>query len=111
MSLRASLALTALGVLLKATAETAAATPRERSLLPLWVAVGKTPGEPAGSLVRVGSENRHLVRRTQPARRERRVHGGSEVHLRKRAALFLRRLFPTASWTRSSDAGALQFVD
>jgi hypothetical protein len=66
-------------------------------MLLLDVAVGKTPGEPAGSLVSVGSENRHLVRRTQPPRRERTVHGGSEVHLRKRAALFLRRLFPTAS--------------
>jgi hypothetical protein len=74
-----------------------------RGTLPLSsVAVGKTPGEPAGSLVRVGSENRHLVRRTQPARRERTVHGGSEVHLRKRAALFLRRLFPTASSTSST---------
>jgi hypothetical protein len=39
------------------------------------VAVGKTPGEPAGSLVRASSENRHLVRRTQPTRRERTVHG------------------------------------
>jgi hypothetical protein len=67
------------------------------ALLEPPVAVGKTPREPAGSLVRAGSENDHLVRRTQPARRERTVHGGSEVHLRKRAAPFLGRLFPTAS--------------
>jgi hypothetical protein len=52
------------------------------------VAVGKTPGEHAGSLVRVGSENGHLVRRTQAVRCEDVVHGGSEVHLRKRAARF-----------------------
>ncbi len=71
------------------------------------MAVGKTPGEPAGSLVRVGSENGHLVRRTQAVRCEDVVHGGADVHLRKRAARFLERLFPTASyvaWTEASPA-------
>ena len=62
---------------------------RRSAVLLLDVAVGKTPGERAGSLVRVGSENGHLVRRTQAVRREGVVHGGSEVHLRKRAARFL----------------------
>jgi hypothetical protein len=61
------------------------------------VAVGKTLGEPAGLLVRVGSENGHLVRRTRAVRREGVVHGGSEVHLRKSAARSLERLYPTAS--------------
>src|SRR5215218_10261371 len=71
-------------------------------VLQLDVAVGKTPGEPAGSPVRVGSENGHLVRRTQAVRREGVVHDGSEVHLRKRAARFLERLFPTATSTNST---------
>jgi hypothetical protein len=66
-------------------------------LLLASVAVGKTPGEHAGSLVRGSSENGHLVRRTQPVRCEDVVHGGSEVHLRKRAARFLERLYPTAT--------------
>jgi hypothetical protein len=67
------------------------------------VAVGKTPGEHAGSLVRVGSEIGHLVRRTQAVRCEDIVHGGSEVHLRKRAARFLEQLYPTAT-SKSSTA-------
>jgi hypothetical protein len=75
------------------------------ALLDLWEAVGKPPAEPAGSLVWMGSENGHLVRRTQPAPRERTVHRGSGAHLRKRAALFLGRLFPTASWKTSAALG------
>jgi hypothetical protein len=39
-----------------------------------------------------GFQNGHLVRRTQAVRCEDAVHGGSEVHLRKRAARFLGRL-------------------
>jgi hypothetical protein len=77
-------------------------------VLLLDVAVGKTPGEPAGSPVRVGSENGHLVRRTQAVRREGVVHDGSEVHLRERAARFLERLFPTAS--DECESGAAGFV-
>jgi hypothetical protein len=69
---------------------------------PLMVAVGKTPGAHAGSLVRVGSENGHLVRRTQAVRCEDVVHAGSEVHLRTRAARFLERLYPTATSRRST---------
>ena len=65
------------------------------------VAVGKTRGEPAGSLVWVGSENGHLVRHTLAVHREGVVHGRSEVHLRKLAARFLERLLPTASPNRS----------
>jgi hypothetical protein len=71
------------------------------------VAVGKTPGELAGSLVRVGSENGHLLRRTQAVRRKGVAHGGSEVHLRGRAACFLTRLCPTATRTSGSTLPAL----
>ena len=52
---------------------------------------GKTPGKLAGSLVRVGSDNGHLVRRTEAVRRKGVAHGGSEVHLRGRTARFLTR--------------------
>jgi hypothetical protein len=45
----------------------------------------------------VGSQYDLLVRRTQAVRREGVVHGGSELHLSRRAARFLERLFPTAS--------------
>jgi hypothetical protein len=61
------------------------------------VAVGKTPGEPAGSLVRVGLEYGHLVRRMQAVRRAGAVHGDSGGHLRRRGARFLERVFPTAT--------------
>jgi ketosteroid isomerase-like protein len=54
----------------------------------------------------VGSENGHLIRRTQAVRREAVVDGGSEVLLRKLAAGFLERLFPTATHKRRSHAGA-----
>jgi hypothetical protein len=67
------------------------------AVLLLDVAVGKTPGEPAGSPVRVGSKNGHLVRHTLAVRHVDVVHGGAEVHLRKRAACFLERLYPTAT--------------
>jgi hypothetical protein len=72
-------------------------------VLVLDVAVAKTPGEHAGSLVRAGSENDHLVRRTQAVGWEDVVHGGSEAHLRKRAARFLERLYPTATDEGSGD--------
>jgi hypothetical protein len=72
-------------------------------------AVGKTPGEPAGSIVRVGSESGQLVRRAETVHREGVAHGGCEVHLRKRAAGFLERLFPTASDERSTGESALGF--
>src|SRR5829696_3045633 len=44
------------------------------------------PGEPAGSLLRVGSENRHLVRRARLVRREVIAHGGPGVRFRERTA-------------------------
>jgi hypothetical protein len=78
---------------------------RSSIVLPFDVAVGKTPGEHAGSLVRVGSANGHLIARAQGVRCEAVVHGGSEVHLRKRAAHFLERLFPTATDASRSGAG------
>jgi hypothetical protein len=83
---------------------------RRLGVLPLDVAVGKTPGEPAGSLERVGSENGHLVRRTQALRREDVVHRGSEVQLRKRAARFLEQLYPTATHKFSTDEGCRSSV-
>ena len=64
----------------------------------------ETLGEPTGSLVRVGSENGHHVRRTQAVRREGVVDGGSEVHFRKRAARFLEGLYPTATDGSGTDA-------
>jgi hypothetical protein len=85
-------------------------TPVPPSVAPVLVAsvaVGKTPGKPAGSRVRVGSENGDLVRRTQAVRREGVAHGGSEVPLRKRAACFLERVFPTATSKSSTGAPAL----
>lgn len=57
-------------------------------------AVGKTPGEPAGSLLRVGSENGHLVRRKWVVRREVVAHGGPDAHVRKRAGVVSRTAFP-----------------
>jgi hypothetical protein len=60
-------------------------------------AVAQTPGEAAGSLLRVGSEIGHLVRRERVVRRKVVPHGGSVVHFRERAARFLRRLCATAS--------------
>jgi hypothetical protein len=60
----------------------------------------KPPGEPAQSLLRLGSEIGHLVRRERPVRRKVIPHGGAGMHLRERAARFLRRLYATAS-TRS----------
>jgi hypothetical protein len=70
-------------------------------------AVGKTPGELAGSVVRMGCENGDLVRHTQTVRREGVAHGRSEVRLRKRATRFLERLFPTTSDESGSDRLAL----
>jgi hypothetical protein len=49
-----------------------------------------------------GSENGHVVRRVQAVRRERVVHRASEVRLRKRAARFPERLYPTATVQSSS---------
>src|SRR5919108_3145623 len=76
---------------------------RSSTVLDFDVAVGKTPGEPAGSVVRVGSENGNLVGHAQTVRREGVVHGGSGVHLRQRADRFLERLFPTATDDSSCD--------
>src|SRR5918996_1349153 len=71
-------------------------------LPPSREAVAQTPGEAAGSLLRVGSENGHLVRRTRAARREVVAHGRADVHFLERAAASPRRLCATASRGRSS---------
>jgi hypothetical protein len=76
---------------------------RGAALLGCMQAVGKTPREPSGSLVRVGSDNGQWSRRAEAVHREGVVLGGSEVYLRKRAPGFLERLFPTASMESSSD--------
>src|SRR5688572_20551350 len=70
---------------------------RRDALLLVVEAVAQTPGEATGSLLRVRSEIGHLVRRELPARRKVVPHGGSGMHLRERAAHFLRRLYATAS--------------
>jgi hypothetical protein len=59
---------------------------------------------PKAQLVRLDSENGHLVRHTQAVRCEDVVHGGSKVQLRKRAARFLERLYPTPT-PRSGSGG------
>jgi hypothetical protein len=61
------------------------------------VAVAQTPREAAESLLRVGFEIGHLVRRDRPMRRRVSPHGGSGMHLRERATRFLRRFYATAS--------------
>jgi hypothetical protein len=82
---------------------------RRRSALPLSrEAVAQTPGEAAGSLLRVGSEIGHLVRRERVVRRKVVPHGGSVLHFRERAARFLRRLCATAS--RDLDSPPARFV-
>jgi hypothetical protein len=48
-------------------------------------AVAQTPGEPAGSLLRVGCENGRLIRREHPVHRQRVPHGCSGVPFRQRA--------------------------
>jgi hypothetical protein len=63
-------------------------------VLLLDVAVGKTRGEPAESLVRVAPKTAIPVHRAQAFRREGVTHGGSEVHLRKSAAALSRTAFP-----------------
>jgi hypothetical protein len=60
-------------------------------------AVGKTPGEPAGSLLRVGSEIGHLMRRGMSVRPDAVAHSRSDTQICERRAAFRRRLFPTAS--------------
>ena len=60
-----------------------------------------TPGEAAGSLLSVGFEVAHLVRRERPVHCEFAPHIGSGVHFRECAARFLRRLYARASTTRT----------
>jgi hypothetical protein len=61
-------------------------------------AVGKTPGEPAGSLLlRVGSEIGHLMPRGMSVRPDAVAPSRPDTQLCERRAAFRRRLFPTAS--------------
>jgi hypothetical protein len=77
--------------------------PSAVALLRSREAVAQTPGEATGSLLSVGSEIGHLVRRELPARRKLVPHGGAGMHLRERAARFLGRLYATASRERGSE--------
>ena len=67
------------------------------SLLVSAVAVGKTPDEPTGSVLRVGSEIGHLIRRAVADLRPVAEQATADRCLSERAAPFLRRLFPTTS--------------
>jgi hypothetical protein len=59
--------------------------------------VAQTPGEPAGSFLRAGSENGHLVHRAQFVHRAVVAHGWAGMSFRVRAAAFPKRLYATAS--------------
>jgi transposase len=61
-----------------------------------------TPGELPGSVLRVGSENDHLVRRERAVRRELVALGCAGVHFRERAAAFPKRRCATASHARNT---------
>ena len=61
------------------------------------VAVAQSPGEPAGSVLRPGSENGQVVRHAPPAARHAGELGISGTHFRERAAPFPRRLYATAT--------------
>jgi hypothetical protein len=67
-------------------------------------AVAQTHGEAAESLLGVGSEIGHLVRRERPMRRKVVTHGGADTHLRECATRFLRPLYATASMESASGA-------
>src|SRR3954462_13312124 len=60
-------------------------------------AVAQTPGELAGSFLRVGSERGHLLRRTQRVSRSVVPHDSPGVYVREREAAFPRWLCATAS--------------
>jgi hypothetical protein len=66
------------------------------------VAVGKTPDEPAESLLRVGSKIGHLMRRARSVRPDAVAPGRSDTDFRAHEAPFRRRLFPTATSRSSS---------
>jgi hypothetical protein len=69
-------------------------------------AVGKTPGEPAGSRLGVGSEIGHLMRRGMSVRPDAVAHSRPDNQLCERRAAFRRRLFPTAFDGSRSEAQA-----
>jgi hypothetical protein len=79
---------------------------REPTRLPLVEAVAQTPGEPPGSLLRVGSENTHPVCRAHVVHRAVVAHGCADMPFRYRAAAFPRRLYATASVLSDSSVRA-----
>lgn len=76
---------------------------RTPGVIPLGGGCRKTPTELAGSLVRVGSGNRHPVRRVRVVRPDVAAHAGSRVRFSERAAAFPRRLNAAASAQSDSD--------
>jgi hypothetical protein len=65
-------------------------------------AVARTPDELAGSVLRVGSENRHPVCRERTVRYDVVAHGCSGVHFLAHAPAFSKRLYATPSSKRST---------
>ena len=61
------------------------------------VAVAQTPGEAAGSFLRVGSEIGHRIRHARCTRPDLVTPSRSDGHLRDRAAAFPRQLYATAA--------------
>src|SRR4051794_37580032 len=78
-------------------AREACARSRRRSLPLGTEAVAQTPGELAGSFLRVGSERGHLLRRTQRVSRPVVPHDSPGVYFRERGAAFPKWLCATAS--------------
>jgi hypothetical protein len=66
-------------------------------------AVAQTPGELAGSVLRVGSETRQVVRHAPPAGHDVAPLNRSGTDFREHAAPFPKRLYATASMRRSTD--------
>jgi hypothetical protein len=78
-----------------ANADTRVSQPRE--------AVAQTPGELAGSVLRVGSETRQVVRHAPPASHDVAPLNRSGTDFREHAAPFPKRLYATASRESTSE--------
>src|SRR3954453_15621894 len=80
------------------------ASRRSSAPRPPWTeAVAQTPGELAGSFLRVGSQRGHLLRRTQRVSRPVVPHDSPGVYFRERGAAFPRWLCATASVLSASE--------
>ena len=83
-------------------ARTSTTPPLRTGLLVFAEAVAQTPGEAAGSLLRVGSEIRHRIRHVKSVRSDGVAASLASGHLQERAATFPRRLYATATDKSSS---------